>query len=124
MTAWVTTLTWTAESDGEISRSVVTFPEQTELFPKYVRVTSGNRKPILRSQKRRGASGKILRFATDLNVEVVDSVDLSGKKRFRAYCLFHSPNGILGILALLCLAIGPVLRGSSPFPGWQIRTGS
>lgn len=123
MTTWASKNVWKIESDDLISRTVVTYPEQTETFPQYVRVKSEDRKLILKTRKRRGASGKVLRFATDLNVTVADSIDSSGTMRYRIYWLTHSPNGVLGVLTLLFLVIGTIFTGLSTIHGWSNPSG-
>jgi hypothetical protein len=105
--------TWRLESDGTLSKTTLTYPEQTEDLSPYVKIAAGNRTLVLRTKCRPGASGDLLRVSKDLKIgpTAVTSLEASRKFRFRLFWLFHSPYGILGIVALLCLTVGTVLTG-------------
>jgi len=118
-------VSWTVESDSTLTKTTLTYPEQSVSLDKYVKVTFGRRKPVLKSRKRRGASAYLLRVSDDFELSSPVPVQFTNSSgfRFRMYWLFHSGSQFLGLISLACLVVGAVITGYYQVAAIESSTG-
>ena len=106
-------MTWQLQLDETLDKRVITYPAQTPLPGKVVRLRASGKTLIVQGRPRPGAGGHVVRIAPQRNIRAgdVEALTTSGRVRYQFFWLFRSARGLFALGTVVLLICGTVLTG-------------
>ena len=121
-------MTWKLQTDETLDKRIITYPKNTPLPGKVVRLRASGKTLIVQGRARgQGTTGTVVRIAPQRHINAGDVEDKALTKssivRYQLFWLFRSARGLLALGTVVFLIAGTVLhrRGRHPHNGYWHR---
>lgn len=109
-------MTWKLQTDETLDKRIITYPKNTPLPGKVVRLRASGKTLIVQGRARgQGTTGTVVRIAPQRHINAGDVEDKALTKssivRYQLFWLFRSARGLLALGTVVFLIAGTVLTG-------------